>query len=132
MASRSEPSDAASTGTTYAADQTFARGAYRFNDPSRFSLAHGGKDRHPYSVPLKVYDETICVLKLAGQSAKLGREEKLTALNRLDGSGAAARACGDRSVGGSGDRHDRIPMAAALVFGWEMPQVSRAGGRRDS
>jgi uncharacterized protein len=29
----------------------------RFSDPARFSLAHGGKDRHPYPVPLKVYDE---------------------------------------------------------------------------
>jgi alkylated DNA repair dioxygenase AlkB len=32
---------------------------YRFQDPARFSLAHGGKDRHPYPVPVKVYDETI-------------------------------------------------------------------------
>ncbi|RWE05546.1 MAG: DUF763 domain-containing protein, partial [Mesorhizobium sp.] len=29
---------------------------YRFSDPARFSLAHGGKDRHPFPVPLKVYD----------------------------------------------------------------------------
>src|SRR5215218_7233420 len=57
---------------------------YQFSDPARFSLAHGGKDRHPYSVPLKVYDETIGVLKFAVQAAKLGREEKLTALRRLD------------------------------------------------
>ncbi len=35
----------------------------RFSDPARFSLAHGGKDRHPYPVPLKVYDETIRVMK---------------------------------------------------------------------
>ncbi len=32
---------------------------YRFTDPARFSFAHGGKDRHPFPVPLKVYDETI-------------------------------------------------------------------------
>src|SRR5436853_2096137 len=30
---------------------------YRFADPARFSFAHGGKDRHPFPVPLKVYDE---------------------------------------------------------------------------
>jgi uncharacterized protein len=30
---------------------------YRFQDPARFSLAHGGKDRHPYPVPIKGYDE---------------------------------------------------------------------------
>jgi hypothetical protein len=56
----------------------------RFDDPARFSLAHGGKDRHPYSVPLKVYDETIAALKSAVQKAKLGREEELGALRRLD------------------------------------------------
>src|ERR1700759_4781346 len=57
---------------------------YRFRDPARFSLAHGGKDRHPYSVPLKVYDETIRVIKSAVQSAKLGLDEELSALKRLD------------------------------------------------
>src|SRR5919108_4143501 len=57
---------------------------YRFRDPARFSLAHGGKDRHPYPVPIKVYDETIRVLKSAVQKAKLGRSEEMEALKRLD------------------------------------------------
>jgi hypothetical protein len=57
---------------------------YRFTDPARFSLAHGGKDRHPFPVPLKVYDQTIGVLKSAIQNAKLGREEELGAIKRLD------------------------------------------------
>lgn len=57
---------------------------YRFADPARFSLAHGGKDRHPYPVPIKVYDETIRVLKSAVQNAKLGREEEMQTLQRLD------------------------------------------------
>src|SRR4051794_22002764 len=56
----------------------------RFTDPARFSFAHGGKDRHPFPVPLRVYDETIRVLKSAVQKAKLGREEELAALTRLD------------------------------------------------
>jgi hypothetical protein len=56
----------------------------RFKDPARFSLAHGGKDGHPFPVPLKVYDETIAVLKRAVGSAKLGRGEKLAAIKRLD------------------------------------------------
>jgi len=38
---------------------------YRFSDPARFSVAHGGKDRHPYAVSLKIYDRTIDVLKPA-------------------------------------------------------------------
>jgi uncharacterized protein len=56
----------------------------RFSDPARYSLAHGGKDGHPYPVPRKVYDETIRVMKDAVARAKLGREEKLGAIRRLD------------------------------------------------
>jgi hypothetical protein len=56
----------------------------RFADPARFSFAHGGKDRHPFPVPIKVYDETIRVLKSAVRKARLGREEELGALERLD------------------------------------------------
>ena len=57
---------------------------YRFADPARFSLAHGGKDRHPFPVPIRIYDETIGVLKSAVQQAKLGRDEELGAIKRLD------------------------------------------------
>src|SRR5947208_733776 len=56
----------------------------RFADPARFSFAHGGKDRHPFPVPLRVYDETIRVLKSAVQKARLGRSEAFAALERLD------------------------------------------------
>jgi hypothetical protein len=57
---------------------------FRFTDPARFSFAHGGKDRHPFPVPLRVYDQTIQVLKSAVQKAKLGCAEELGALKRLD------------------------------------------------
>ncbi len=56
----------------------------RFADPARFSLAHGGKDGHPFPVPLRVYDETIAVLKRAMVAAKLGESERLAAIARLD------------------------------------------------
>ena len=56
----------------------------RFSDPARFSFAHGGKDRHPFPVPLRVYDETIRVLKSAVQKARLGHAEEISALQRLD------------------------------------------------
>jgi hypothetical protein len=56
----------------------------RFSDPARFSLALGGKDRRPFPVPTKAYDETIKVLKSAVQDAKLGREEAMGAIKRLD------------------------------------------------
>jgi hypothetical protein len=57
---------------------------YCFADPARFSFAHGGKDRHPFPVQIRVYDETIRVLKSAVSNARLGRDEELGALKRLD------------------------------------------------
>jgi hypothetical protein len=56
----------------------------RFSDPARFSMAHGGKDGHPFPVPLKVYDETIRVLKSAVGYAKLGNADRLHAIKQLD------------------------------------------------
>jgi hypothetical protein len=56
----------------------------RFSDPGRFAYAHGGKDGHPFPVPLRVYDETIRVLKSAVTKARLGRDEELGAIRRLD------------------------------------------------
>jgi uncharacterized protein len=56
----------------------------RFSDPARFAMAHGGKDGHPFPVPLKVYDETIRVLKSAVDAAKLGNDDRLAAIHRLD------------------------------------------------
>jgi uncharacterized protein len=56
----------------------------RFADPARFAFAHGGKDGHPFPVPLTVYDETLRVLKGAVERAKLGQADKLAALRRLD------------------------------------------------
>ena len=55
----------------------------RFNDPARFSFAHGGKDGHPFPVPLKVYDETIHVLKTAVEKAKIGSADKQQAIRQL-------------------------------------------------
>ena len=57
----------------------------RFSDPARFSFALGGKDRHPFPVPLKVYDESISVLRRALDSAKLGDTDKIGGFKRLDG-----------------------------------------------
>ena len=95
---------------------------YRFQDPARFSLAHGGKDRHPYPVPIKVYDETIRVLKSAVQNARLGREEELGALQRLD---HQARDLERTAEGPSLDafiarERDASPaLGGRSVFGWE-------------
>jgi uncharacterized protein len=56
----------------------------RFEDPARFAFAHGGKDGHPFPVPLKVYDESIAVLRRALDSANLGHTDKLGGFRRLD------------------------------------------------
>jgi uncharacterized protein len=56
----------------------------RFRDPARFSYAHGGKDGHPFPVPLRVYDKTIQVLKHAVGRARLGEDNRLAALRELD------------------------------------------------
>ena len=56
----------------------------RFDDPARFSFAHGGKDGHPFPVPVHVYDESIGVLRRALDEARLGDSEKLDGFKRLD------------------------------------------------
>jgi hypothetical protein len=97
---------------------------YRFTDPARFSFAHGGKDRHPFPVPLRVYDQTIQVLKSAVQNAKLGREEELAALKRLDDQARLL----DRHTSGppvdaliAEERRHSHSYAGRSVFGWEVP-----------
>jgi len=56
----------------------------RFADPARFSFAHGGKDGHPFPVPLRTYDESLAVLRRALDAARLGNTEKVQGFRRLD------------------------------------------------
>jgi uncharacterized protein len=56
----------------------------RFSDPARFSFAHGGKDRHPFPVPLRTYDQSISVLRNSLDNAKLGDDEKFKGMERLN------------------------------------------------
>ena len=56
----------------------------RFTDPARFSFAHGGKDGHPFPVPLKTYDASLSVLRSALDTARAGDGEKLDGMRRLD------------------------------------------------
>jgi uncharacterized protein len=96
----------------------------RFTDPARFSLAHGGKDRHPYPVPIKVYDRTIAVMKTAVDKAALGQTEKLDAIRRLD---AQARRLEGHVSGPSvealiaEERHNSHGFGGRSVFGEEPP-----------
>ena len=103
----------------------------RFSDPARFSLALGGKDRQPFPVPLKVYDQTIGVLKGAVEGAKLGRDETLGALKRLDDQ---SRLLERHAEGPSFDQHVAAERAASScyggrsVFGWEAESRATAQG----
>jgi hypothetical protein len=56
----------------------------RFDDPARFSFAHGGKDGHPFPVPLRTYDESIDVLRRSLDTAKVGDVDKRDGMKRLD------------------------------------------------
>ncbi|ARQ61644.1 MULTISPECIES: DUF763 domain-containing protein [Rhizobium] len=100
----------------------------RFSDPARFSIAHGGKDRHPFPVPLKVYDETIGVMKSAVLKGKLGREEELQALKRLDEQSRQM----ERYVTGpdlkeiiAGEFRQSADFGGRSVFGWEAPLAGK-------
>ncbi|MGO4436358.1 DUF763 domain-containing protein [Rhizobium sp. RAF56] len=94
----------------------------RFSDPARFSLAHGGKDRHPFPVPLRVYDETIRVMKSAVQKGRLGHQEELQALKRLDDQ---ARRLERYATGPdlkeivAGEFRQSTSFGGRSVFGWE-------------
>ncbi|PST24014.1 DUF763 domain-containing protein [Mesorhizobium plurifarium] len=101
----------------------------RFSDPARFSLAHGGKDRHPFPVPLKVYDETIRIMKSAVSKGRLGREEELAALKRLDEQSRRL----ERYVTGpdlkeivAGEFRDSPRLGGRSIFGWEPPEDEAA------
>jgi hypothetical protein len=107
----------------------------RFADPARFSLAHGGKDRHPYPVPTKVYDKTIEVLKTAVASAKLGAEERLDAIRRLDQQASRL----ERDARGpsfsafvAGEKQRSHEYGGRSVFGWETAPEADRGARRAS
>ena len=95
---------------------------YRFADPARFSLAHGGKDRHPYPVPTKVYDQTIALLKSAVDKARLGNDERLEAIRRLDDQARRL----ERTATGPAfsqivetERRRSYKYGGRSVFGWE-------------
>jgi len=54
-----------------------------WEDPIRFTFAHGGKDCVPHPVDLPTYATSIEILEDAVKQAKIGDREKLHALKRL-------------------------------------------------
>ena len=55
-----------------------------YQDPARYSFAHGGKDGIPYPVDRKTYDQSIELLRKAIHKTKLGIREKNETINRLN------------------------------------------------
>ena len=55
----------------------------RFDNPARFSFALGGKDRHPFPVPLRTLDQSIDVLRKSLDKARLDGGEKVQGFRRL-------------------------------------------------
>jgi uncharacterized protein len=101
----------------------------RFSDPARFSLAHGGKDGHPFPVPLKVFDETIRLLKRAVDRAKLGSTEALAAIQRLD---AQARLLESKVSGPTFETFISNERARSATFGGKTVGASIFGLSRRS
>jgi hypothetical protein len=103
----------------------------RFGDPARFSLAHGGKDGHPFPVPLRVYDETIAVLKRAVERAKLGEGERLAAIRRLDERARDVDAVDSAVDAANGTAADGVPTGADVARWVKAEWAAKAelGGR---
>jgi len=101
----------------------------RFKDPARFSFAHGGKDGHPFPVPIKVYDETIGTLQNAVYKAKLGQSEKNEAIKRLTNIAQAAEkdftpnANFDKVI--EEERNNSWKYGGRTVFGKAKPPVQQ-------
>jgi len=55
-----------------------------YEDPARYSFAHGGKDSTPYPVDCPTYDQTIQYLKEYVQKSKIPFFEKQKIIKRLD------------------------------------------------
>lgn len=95
----------------------------RFSDPARFAFAHGGKDAHPFPVPLTVYDETLRVLRDALSRARLGQSDRLAALQRLDRQARALEQLTDGTSGASfqsllqAERTRSAQLGGRCVFG---------------
>ncbi len=54
-----------------------------WNDPAKYSFAHGGKDGFPYPVDKENFDRTILTLKTAVRNAKMGEKDKINAIKKL-------------------------------------------------
>lgn len=54
-----------------------------WQDPAKYSFAHGGKDGIPYPVDRRTYQKTLEIIESATEAAELGKNEKINAIRRL-------------------------------------------------
>jgi hypothetical protein len=101
----------------------------RFSDPARFSFAHGGKDGHPFPVPLFTYDETLRVMRQAIDKARLGNQDKQEAIKNLSKASVAAE---KNFIPGDSiepllerERRDAWKYGGQTVFGKSQPPASQ-------
>jgi hypothetical protein len=106
----------------------------RFRDPARFAFAHGGKDGHPFPVPIDVYDQTIGILQTAVQKAKVGQSDKLDAMKKLS---ALARRAEESFTPTGGleewiekEQTDSWKYGGRTVFGRSKPTAEAARARQ--
>ena len=106
----------------------------RFRDPARFAFAHGGKDGHPFPVPIQVYDETISILQTAVHKAKVGQSDKQDAIRKLGE--LAQRAEKDFTPTGrvedwiEKERNDSWKYGGRTVFGKAKPPAGQTSNQQ--
>lgn len=55
-----------------------------YEDPARYSFAHGGKDATPYPVDRPTYDQTIKVMKKLVEKMRVDYSDKMKIIKRLE------------------------------------------------
>jgi len=55
-----------------------------YEDPARYSFAHGGKDSTPFPVNKSVYDATLAIIERGIKKSKISNREKVKAKRRLN------------------------------------------------
>ncbi len=91
--------------------------ATRFDDPARFSFAHGGKDGHPFPVLTKTYDETIETMHQILNKARLEHSEKRAAFRSL------------HQLTQSIEQQLKPDVDTQAVIDWERKHAAQYGGR---
>lgn len=58
-----------------------------YEDPARYSFAHGGKDATPYPVDRRIYDQTIKMMRQLVEKSKIAFSQKREIIKKLQSNG---------------------------------------------